>query len=587
MRTSKRGTTAALAVGLLALVGAACGSSKSSSNTTPATTVPATTAAGSSTTSGATTTSGVTPTSGATGSSVPAAGSGMKLTIDINPKAVWDDGSPITVADIQCTFDATMKTPGSLSTVGYDQIDSIAAGTSDKQAVVKFKTVYAPYKNLFSNLIKKAAVKNCDDVSGDLQTAIPFSGTEWKQQSWSKDQEVLVPNDKYWGPEKPIAKQVVIVPKADTDTEISSLKSGEVDFIFPQGYAGIADALNDPNIKSTPGYGTNYEGLYFQQKTGVFADAAFRQGFAHSIDRDLILKTIYGPIFPGSKLLGCPLWVPTIGKWCDGTTYDNYFDPKAAAAALTAGGYAKDGSGMWAKDGKVPTVKWVVNSGNKRRETTQQLMIPELKKQGFNVVQDNCDAACFFQKRLPALDYDMAMYINTASPDPTVTTIMACSQVPSDANGNKGQNSTGWCNKDASALMAQSDSELDVAKRVDEIHQIGKLVAKDAVMVPLFQFPNIAAWRTDKLTGPVDKDASNYMAFQNIWEWDPGASGKILIGAEQWPDCINSITECANSSWMVWTTAFKLQPSVWDTTAGGDYVPTALVTGEPKVEVLK
>ena len=56
-----------------------------------------------------------------------------------------------------------------------------------------------------------------------------------------------------------------MVPKADSDTEIASLVAGESDFIFPQAYAGITDALNDPNIKSTPGYGTNYEGLYFQQ----------------------------------------------------------------------------------------------------------------------------------------------------------------------------------------------------------------------------------------------------------------------------------------------------------------------------------
>jgi murein DD-endopeptidase MepM/ murein hydrolase activator NlpD len=40
----------------------------------------------------------------------------MTLTININPKAVWDDGSPITVADYKCSFDAIMNTPGSIST---------------------------------------------------------------------------------------------------------------------------------------------------------------------------------------------------------------------------------------------------------------------------------------------------------------------------------------------------------------------------------------------------------------------------------------------------------------------------------------
>jgi len=86
-----------------------------------------------------------------------------------------------------------------------------------------------------------------------------------------------------------------MVPKADSDTEIASLVSGESDFIFPQAYAGIADALKDPNIKTTPGYGTNYEGLYFQQgvdctpdqsRSCAFKDADFRHAFAKSIDRN-------------------------------------------------------------------------------------------------------------------------------------------------------------------------------------------------------------------------------------------------------------------------------------------------------------
>ena len=74
----------------------------------------------------------------------------MTLTININPKAVWDDGSPITFTDFKCNVDAIFNTPGSLSTVGYDKITSIEQGDSDHQVVVKFSEVYAPYKNLFA-----------------------------------------------------------------------------------------------------------------------------------------------------------------------------------------------------------------------------------------------------------------------------------------------------------------------------------------------------------------------------------------------------------------------------------------------------
>ena len=82
-----------------------------------------------------------------------AAGNGMKVTYDIAPEAVWEDGSPITVADFKATFDASLNTPGSISTSGYDQITSVEAGTSDKQVVVTLKSVYAPWRGLFGGLI--------------------------------------------------------------------------------------------------------------------------------------------------------------------------------------------------------------------------------------------------------------------------------------------------------------------------------------------------------------------------------------------------------------------------------------------------
>ena len=601
MRTTKRSSRyAALAVGL-AFVAVSCGSdSKGSSDTAaPATSAPAaeTSAPAAETSAPETTAGGAETTAGGSG------GAAMTLTIDLNPKAVWDDGSPITVADYKCSFDAIMNTPGSISTTGYDKIASVEAGDSDQQVVVKFNEVYAPYKDLFGEgrLIKAAAVKDCNDVSADFADNIPFSAMPYKIESWSLDQLVLVKNDKYFGDDPGKVDKIVMVPKADSDTEIASLVSGESDFIFPQAYAGISDALNDPNIKSTPGYGTNYEGLYFQEdqactpdetRSCAFKDNDFRKAFAKSIDRNLIRDNIYDPIFPGGPLLNCGLWVPTIGPWCDNTIFgkadgtDGYYDPTAAEKILTDAGWTKDGSGMWAKDGTVPEIHWIINSGNTRRESTQALMIPELKAAGFNVIADNCDAACYFQQRLPALKYDMAMYINTAAPDPSVTGIMACTSIPSEANGNQGQNSAGWCDEAASADMLESDKTIDETKRADLIHKVGEALADDAVMLSLYQFPNVAAWRTDQVGSPVDLDAANYMGFQNINQWeDTNGDGQIVVGAEQWPECLNPITECANSSWYVWTTAFKVLPSTWMTTAKGTYEPSQLVTGEPKVTI--
>ena len=106
-------------------------------------------------------------------------------------------------------------------------------------------------------------------------------------------------------------------------------------------------------------------------------------------------------------------------------------------------------------------------------------------------------------------------------------------------------------------------------------------------MLPLFQFPKSAAYRTDKVGGTVEDELLNYAAFNNWGSWDDvDGDGTLVIGAEQWPECLNPITECANSSWYQWTVGFVLAPGVWDTTNDFTFETTALVTEEPTVEIL-
>lgn len=560
-------------VAVLAVLVSACAGSTEDTTTTAAAEETTTTAA-----AGDTTTTGEAPAQGA-----------MTMTVDINPDAVWSDGTPITVADFACTWQANLNTPGAISTAGWTEILSVEPGTSDKQVVVEFSTVYAPYKNVFIQILPSHLIADCNDVSGDFLDNIPVSARPWQLQEWSDQQAILVPNEAYWGDDTAVASRLVQVPRTE-DGGIAALGAGEVDFIFPQAFAGITDALAADNITFEPGYGTNYEGLYFQQgadRGGPFSDPVFREAFSKSVDRELILTNIYEPALPGAPLLQCGLWVPTVGPWCDNTQFVDSYDPEGAAALLEGEGWTRNSAGMWEKDGVVPEIKWMVNTPNPRREAAQALMIPEFAEAGFNVVADNGDAATVFQQRLPAGDYDLAMYINTASPDPTVTSIMSCDQVPSAENNNQGQNSVFWCNEEASALMAQSDAEIDEAARAELIHQIGQYLVDDHVMLPLFQFPNIAAWRNDRIEGDAPAaDAANYRAFNNSSQlWTPIDKEEIVVGAEQWPECINPVTECANSSWMVWTTSFAVLPAIWDTTSAGDFALTNLVAGEPTITV--
>jgi len=392
------------------------------------------------------------------------------------------------------------------------------------------------------------------------------------------------------------------VPFADQDTEKNAIASGEVDYIYPQWDPGFREVVDSNDTVSLDlQFGAHYEGFYFQQGgkvdpayEGPFTNDVYREAFSKSIDRDSVFQQIYVPIGgEESQVLTCGPITP--GPYCDPASapFQDTYDPEGAAALLEGAGWTKDGSGMWVDPdtGEVPTVRWIINTGNTRRESTQAFLIPLLAAQGFNVVPDNCDAACYFQQRLPALDYDMAMYISTAPPDPSyLTASFTCDQIPTEANGQVGQNSQGWCNEEASAALIEADQTVDEAARVGMIQTALQAMADDHMMLPLFQFPNSGLWRNDKIGPPevMGENSNNYMAFARSLQSmeDIDGDGQIVLGAEQWPECLNPITECANSSWYVWTVSFAVMPGLWDTTNGQEFVTTDLVVGEPAVEVL-
>ena len=190
MRTTKRSKFVALAVGL-ALVAAACGDDKESTTTN----APETTAGE------------VTET---TAGEVTETTAGEVTETTVADTAVWEDGSEIGLADFQCTQDAIMNTPGSLSTTGYDQVIGIAEGATPKDIVVTLKSQYAPWKGLFSGLLKAANFEDCNDVSESFDAGIPFSGREWQIDSWSAEQLVLVPNPGYTGSKVPGVERIVV-----------------------------------------------------------------------------------------------------------------------------------------------------------------------------------------------------------------------------------------------------------------------------------------------------------------------------------------------------------------------------------------
>ncbi len=68
---------------------------------------------------------------------------------------------------------------------------------------------------------------------------------------------------------------------------------------------------------------------------------------------------------------------------------------------------------------------------------------------------------------------------------------------------------------------------------------------------------------------------------------DPEAAstgGTLVLAVEQWPECINPVTSCANASWTIWSVFAHLLPRLMELDQTNTYVASSLLTEEPTVE---
>lgn len=481
------------------------------------------------------------------GEGVDDSGDPFSVTYTLHPDANWSTGEPITCTDVAFTWQATLDTTGTLSTVGWDDIESIQATDDDgKVCQITFAEPFAAWANLGGSsggFVLSAAnsavgagfdIEDPDavpmDIADEMNTEIPYSGSSFVLEAFdvAGGEATFSRNETYWDEERTaLLDGFTVVAQADQDTELNSLLAGEVAAIYPQPSPGIADTLGgSETIDFQFGAGTTFEGLWFTQASllnpsSPLASHAVREALMFAVDRDEILAEIITPGFPETEILNCGGWVPTVGNWCDNTDFaDVTYDPARVAELLEGDGWAIGGDGIYAKDGQRLSITWQTVAGNARREAIQALVIPALAELGIELVADNADADTLFQVRLPQLQTELALYAQVTTPDPIVTTIFHCDNIPSAENDFAGQNTTAWCNDEASALMTESDQTPDPAAREELIHQIGDLVREDAVWLPFYQLPLITAWDTTAVEGPVGLYTDSPLsAFFNVFDW--------------------------------------------------------------------
>ena len=253
----------------------------------------------------------------------------------------------------------------------------------------------------------------------------------------------LTPNPKFYGPKA--KSKVVFKFLADTAAEFQAFQAGEVSAIYPQPQLDAIDAINagltgaDKYVTANTG---NVEALWLNNAAFPFDSLAVRQAFAYAVDRDAIVKRLFGGI--GVNKAVNSLNPPILANYSDQSAFSKYkLNLKMVSKLMTGDGWKKNSSGFWEKGGKASDLEIKSTTGNKRRELSEQILQAQLAKAGFKLTINNQSAGDLFGKQLPAGDYQLALYAQVAtSLEPGLCAIMCSKNIPTAANNNTGQNWT-------------------------------------------------------------------------------------------------------------------------------------------------
>lgn len=427
------------------------------------------------------------------------------ITYELNPEAVWSDGTPITSADLAYTALQIRDEDEIFDRTGYDRIVDIQT-PSPTTAVVTLDSPYAGWRTLFSGGygVLPSHLLEGNDRNALMIDGYDFSGGPWKIAEWERGVSVtLVPNDAYWGP-KPLLDEVVFLFLPDTTAAFQAFRSGQVDALYPSPQVDALSQIQEgvPGTRSEiqPDSG-NLEALWINNQAFPFDSLAVRQAFAYSIDRPAIVARLFDALDltePAQSFL-----TPLVSTFAT-TDFDRYtLDLGQVDTLMTGDGWAKNGDGVWEKDGQAAEFSLIVFAGNKRRELTAQILQAQFAEAGFSMTIEAVTPADLFGDLAPSGNFQVALYtLVDVFPDPTLSASFASGNIPSEENGFSGINYARANIPGLDELLEQVDVEIDPATRIAASKEADALIAENVPSLPLQILPSVLLWN-EKIGGPL------------------------------------------------------------------------------------
>jgi len=414
------------------------------------------------------------------------------VTYALNPKAIWYDGTPISAADYIAQWKASNGTnPAYLisASTGYDQIESVAQGTSKYEVIVTFKTPFADWKSLFWPLYPASTNNDPKVFNSGWKDKFLTSAGPFKFQSYDATAKIytIVPNEKWWG-EKPKLDQIVY-RVMDDDAWPGAIANGEIDMmdVGPSAdYYNKVKPLQGIDIRVAGG--PNFRHLTMNGQSAVLQDVNVRQALAMAIDRSAIAKAELGPLPVVPTPLGSHIFMQNQAGYQDNSAVVA-FNPEKARQMLDAAGWVVQGSKRM-KGGKPLAVRIVIPAGIAVSRSESELVQNMLAQVNVDVNIDTVPLSDLFDKYITPGRFDFTVFSWLGTPFP----ISSGESIYRKPMGDKiQQNYARIGNDQLDQAYNDAIAELDPAKAIEKANEVDKLIWAEVHSLPLYQRPDIWA----------------------------------------------------------------------------------------------
>jgi peptide/nickel transport system substrate-binding protein len=446
----------------------------------------------------------------------------QRVTYYIRKNAKWSDGTPVTGKDWKFTWQTAInaKYKDHIDPLGWEDIRSVVG--SGKVVKVTFKRNFAGWKNLFSYILPQHALAGsdmltvwndciCNPKKGNAPIGDgPFLLTRFDRGSGI----TLTRNSHAWYGKKAKLDSIVFRFITNTNSEIQAVRSGEVDAIYPQPQLALADLRSQAGLRVVSHVGLQFEHIEIQQgaKGNPLAKQLWiRKALSQAINRSSAAKALYGTLNPSVGPLGSIVRLKGEAGYRNDFASLNYA-PAKVEAAMKAHNCSKGGDGIFTCSGTKVAFDFASTTGNALRTLAFTIFQDQAAKAGIQLRNAFVPAGTLFGSKLPAHDFDLAMFTYLVTVDPHYN-------VASYSCGNA-SNYTEYCNRQVSKWLGQSDRELNPKKRLALISKVGKQLAADAAVIPLYQRPTYLVYKTS-VHGMVDNASSQGPSF-NAENWSKG-----------------------------------------------------------------